>query len=166
MDTEDPGGFPGSFGELPEVELDIILKKLNVFVVETEEGVPLTIHVTSEAFSTAEVLFIGSLSSDLKIIDYNIDYNDVYNAIYNAIYNAKSSANEILPECNNGTVTIPDKVISPYTNYEYDVTSIRNKAFSYCTNLTSVEIPETVINIGECAFGFCTSLKSVKIPIV
>ena len=44
------------------------------------------------------------------------------------------------------------------------VTSIGNGAFSYCTSLTSVTIPDSVTSIGEWAFCDCDSLTSVTIP--
>ena len=37
-------------------------------------------------------------------------------------------------------------------------------AFSHCTSLTSVTIPDSVTSIGEYAFSSCTSLTSVTIP--
>src|SRR6266498_654178 len=46
----------------------------------------------------------------------------------------------------------------------YPVTSIGDYAFSDCTNLTSVMIPNSVISIGQQAFGNCTALTSVTIP--
>jgi uncharacterized protein YjdB len=44
------------------------------------------------------------------------------------------------------------------------VTRIGNSAFSQCTGLTSVEIPDSVTSIGDGAFDFCTRLTSVEIP--
>ncbi len=44
------------------------------------------------------------------------------------------------------------------------VTSIGEEAFSYCDELTSITIPNTVINIGDGAFMGCTSLTSMTIP--
>ena len=44
------------------------------------------------------------------------------------------------------------------------VTSIGEKAFLYCTSLTSVTIPDSVTSIGSGAFSNCTSLASVTIP--
>jgi hypothetical protein len=41
------------------------------------------------------------------------------------------------------------------------VTSIGDGAFEYCTNLSSVTIGNSVTNVGSDAFGFCTSLADV-----
>jgi hypothetical protein len=42
------------------------------------------------------------------------------------------------------------------------VTSIGYKAFSGCTSLTSLVIPESVTSIGEWAFSGCQSLLTVN----
>lgn len=44
------------------------------------------------------------------------------------------------------------------------VTSISERAFSYCNALTSVVIPDSVTSIGSQAFAFCNGLTSVVIP--
>ena len=48
--------------------------------------------------------------------------------------------------------------------FKGNVTTIRTYAFRYCSNLTSVTIPNSVTTIGDCAFYHCDSLKSVTIP--
>ena len=44
------------------------------------------------------------------------------------------------------------------------VTRIGYEAFSYCRGLTSIEIPNSVTSIGSSAFYGCTGLTSVTIP--
>ena len=44
------------------------------------------------------------------------------------------------------------------------VTSIGDKAFAFCTSLTSITIGDGVISIGEYAFDRCSSLTSITIP--
>ena len=61
-----------------------------------------------------------------------------------------------------GAATIPTTVID--NGNSFSVTAISNNAFSNCTGLTSITIPNSVTNIGDYAFRFCSSLKSVTIP--
>ena len=62
----------------------------------------------------------------------------------------------------SGAVVIPSQV--EYNGKKYDVTSIGNRAFSGCSDLTSVTIPNSVTSIDDGAFGGCNSLTSVTIP--
>lgn len=60
-----------------------------------------------------------------------------------------------------GDFVIPTEVT--YNNRVLSVIAI-NGAFQGCTSLTSVDIPDSVTEIGESAFRECTSLTSVDIP--
>ena len=62
-----------------------------------------------------------------------------------------------------GTCADTDVVI-PSTYNGLPVTSIGYSAFSYCTGLTSIEIPNSVTSIGDWAFYECISLTSIEIP--
>ena len=61
-----------------------------------------------------------------------------------------------------GNVIIPETVI--YEGVTYSVTSIADYAFSNCSGLTSVTIPNCVTSIGDWAFNECRDLTSVTIP--
>ena len=74
-------------------------------------------------------------------------------------------------EIKDGTVTITgcDRKASgaltiPATIEGIPVTSIGDYAFAYCTNLTSITLPEGITIIGYGSFRECTSLKSITIP--
>lgn len=58
----------------------------------------------------------------------------------------------------SGDVTIPS------TLGGYPVTAIGDRAFSGCTGLTSVTIPDSFTSINDYAFSDCTELESVNLP--
>lgn len=62
----------------------------------------------------------------------------------------------------SGDVVIPETVV--HNGVEYPVTAIGYKAFCFCYNLTSVEIPNSVDSISSHAFNGCERLQRVVIP--
>ena len=97
---------------------------------------------------------------------YDFKYGDLY-------YNITSGSDKTVEvtyqdgfDSNNYTgltsITIPSSVT--YYGTTYSVTSIGNSAFSGCTSLTSITIPNSVTSIGSSAFFGCTGLTSITIP--
>ena len=96
-------------------------------------------------------------NSDGKTIYYNFVNKNTELAVshqgsYDYSYSNEYSGNIVIPE----TVT--------YNGKTYPVTSIGNGAFSSCSGLTKVTIPNSVTCIGNGAFSSCSGLTSVNIP--
>ena len=80
-----------------------------------------------------------------------------------------------------GTVTIPEKINGlpvtsigdwagtveclPKSRLRSMLLNITGGTFHYCTNLTSVVIPNSVTSIGKYAFFLCKSITSITIPV-
>lgn len=61
-----------------------------------------------------------------------------------------------------GDIVVPSSVV--YDGTEFPVTGVRSSAFSECSYLTSVVLPESVVSIGDYAFDSCVELKRVEMP--
>ena len=81
---------------------------------------------------------------------------------YNLI--TKGNAAEVTknPSKYTGSVAIPERVT--YEGVEYSVTTIGQDAFSDCSGLTSVTIPNGVTSIADRTFSDCSGLTSITIP--
>ena len=62
----------------------------------------------------------------------------------------------------SGSITIPATVT--HNGVEYSVTRIGERAFYYCSSLTSITLPEGVTSIGDDAFHGCSRLAAITIP--
>ena len=97
-------------------------------------------------------------NSDGKTIyyTYNTDGTSV-SVTYQGTYKDKNR-NEY-----SGDVVIPETVT--YNGKTYSVTSIDQGAFSFCSSLTSIDIPSSVTSIGERSFVKCLALTFIKVQI-
>ena len=77
-----------------------------------------------------------------------------YKGVDGVLFNKEGSVLLAYPRGKAGiSYTIPESV-----------TSIGDRAFSWCTSLRSITIPDGVTSIGRSAFSTCTSLTSITIP--
>ena len=76
----------------------------------------------------------------------------------NSIYDSRNNCNAIIESSSNKLIRGSNNTVIPNT-----VEAIDDAAFSYCSGLTSVTIPEGVTSIGSEAFVY-TGLTSVHIP--
>lgn len=81
---------------------------------------------------------------------------------YNLISKGKIAEVTSNPQKYHGVISIPDTV--RYDEVTYSVTSIGSEAFSYCSALDSIALPNSLTNIGKMAFFVCTSLTTMKFP--
>ena len=62
----------------------------------------------------------------------------------------------------SGEVIIPDKI--DYSGITYTVTSFKDRAFSGCSGMTTLIIPNTITTVKDYCFSRCTGLKTITIP--
>ena len=60
-----------------------------------------------------------------------------------------------------GVVKIPSTVT--YKKKDYKVAAVGASAFKDCSALTSIELPEGIVEIGESAFSGCSALASIEL---
>ena len=81
-------------------------------------------------------------------------------ATYNYTLIDNDTAYEVT--CNN--IAEATEAIIPSSYNDLPVTSIGRQAFSGCSGLTSVTIPDSITSIGDYAFSGCSGLTSITIP--
>ena len=104
-----------------------------------------------------------TISDDNETPDTSLEYTVLTDS--NTTFMLLFDSTVVIGKCSlsqTRNISIPEKVCT--RGKEYTITSIGNKAFSYCHELTNIEIPESVESIGKYAFERCSSLKNIVIP--
>lgn len=81
---------------------------------------------------------------------------------YNLIKKTKTAEVTSNPNKYSGAVDIPPSVT--YEDETYRVTSFDSYAFSKCSGLTTITIPNSVTSIGSHAFEWCSGLTTISVP--
>lgn len=84
--------------------------------------------------------------TNLESINVDVN-NNIYSSIDGVLFNKEQDKIIFFPYNKSDSYEIPDSV-----------TSIGNKAFYGCTNLTSITIPKSVTSIGDYTFTDCNNL--------
>ncbi|UKK48277.1 leucine-rich repeat domain-containing protein [Prevotella sp. E9-3] len=93
---------------------------------------------------------------------YDCEVDGIYYNLNNEKMTAEVTYKDYDYNSYSGNKTIPESIT--YSGQTYSVTSIGERAFSGCSGLTSITIPNSVTSIGERAFWYCSGLTSITIP--
>ena len=112
-------------------------------------------------YSKGFLLMLLIVSSSLPLYAYDCCVDGVYYNLDTSKQEASVTRESTSDRGYSGDLIIPSEI--EYDNSVYTVTSIGSWAFYRCSGLTSVTIPNSVMNIDECAFEGCEGLTSVTI---
>ena len=104
---------------------------------------------------------IVSLFITAMAFAYDIEIDGIY---YNLDTKNKTAGVTYGSNEYSGNIIIPNTIPYGVPNKLYSVTYIDKSAFSNCSSLTSITIPNSVTEIGGDAFRYCSSLTSITIP--
>ena len=105
--------------------------------------------------SATKILLGSTLLWPLVFLYNKITYTSTDGNIINLGSNNRFGANIISNEYKDGLGVI---------TFDKDITKIPSSAFSNCSTLSSIDIPESVTSIENYAFEYCESLTSMNIP--
>lgn len=106
------------------------------------------------------LLIVAMSLSSFSVTAHDFEVDGIY---YNILSSTELTV-EVTSSSNNiysGDIVIPESVT--YSGSTYSVIKIGDSAFEFCSNLTSVSMPNSIKVIGNSAFSF-SELTSITIP--
>ena len=97
-----------------------------------------------------------------SVLAYDVEIDGIYYNLNSSNKTASVTHGNDISNSYSGIVEVPSTVT--YNKEKYSVTIIESFAFSGCSELTSITIPNSVISIGMSAFANCSGLTSIAIP--
>ena len=144
--------------------------EMSSVLVETNE----TINLPKNTFTRIGYTFVGWSTSEIGEVEYLDEANYTMGTLASyTLYAkwAKPSTEGLMFELKEdntyeviGYQGISTEIIIEHTYREKTITSIGDKAFSYCSSLSTITIPSSVTSIGTSAFAGCSGLTSIVIP--
>ena len=123
-----------------------------------------TLTGTSNPYTLSMAAYNTTISAPIVFADANVKALCVANWDTNG--DGELSYAEAAAVTDLGQVFYNNRTITTFDELQYftGLSSIENSAFYWCTSLSSIVMPDSVISIGDYAFLNCTSLASVIIP--
>ncbi len=126
---------------------DLIFKDYNGAIIEDAGNLKGKVFIAS---TRTEWIQIATITPSDSNVDYEINRTDMTAKVIGLKNNLAANA------------TIDGYYITEGAAFE--VTSIKNNAFSGYISLSSITIPNTISSIGNSAFSGCTALTSITLP--
>lgn len=107
-------------------------------------------------------IFLMAICMTIAIASHAYDFE--VNGIYYNITSLQEKTVEVTygGKYYSGDIIVPHTV--EYSDITFTITRLGDKAFMYCSEMTSIQIPNTVITLGSYIFYGCSKLTSLSIP--